>query len=136
MYEKSVRLALQVRSKLLNNGDLQDFTIAVAIPERVNADTIEITRGQGVLDALKRTIKWSIPDLPKGESFMVSAQAQLWSNVTNEDQLLLRFPVMLRCSSQHDQISSISLTAEEASGFPSTITYNRRVSFRLMHRLP
>jgi hypothetical protein len=136
MYEKSVRLALQVRSKLMNNGDLQNFTIAVAVPERINADTVEITRGLGIWDALKRTIKWSIPDLPKGESFMVSAQAQLWSNVTNEDQLLLRFPVLLRCSSQHDQVSTISLTLEEASEIPSTITYSQHVSFRLLHRLP
>ncbi|KAI2508170.1 hypothetical protein MHU86_6221 [Fragilaria crotonensis] len=136
MYEQTVRVALQVRSKLSNNGDLSDFTIAIAIPERVNAETIEVTRGEGVYDELKRTIKWSVPYLPKGESFMVSALAQLWSTVTNEDQMLLKFPVLLRCSSNFDQISNVELKAEEADGYPSSVLYSQNFSFRLLHRLP
>lgn len=136
IYGQTVRVALQVRSKLSNNGDLTDFTIAVAIPERVNGETIEITRGTGVYDDLKRTIKWSMEDLPKGESFMVSAQAQLWTTATNEDQVLLKFPVLLRCSSNFDQISNVELKAEEADGFPATVSYSQIFSFRLLHRLP
>ena len=136
MFEQTVRVALQVRSKLSNNGDLSDFTIAIAIPERVNAETIEVTRGEGVFDDLKRTIKWSVPFLPKGESFMVSALAQLWSPVTNEDQMLLKFPVLLRCSSNFDQISNVELKAEEADGYPSSVLYSQNFSFRLLHRLP
>lgn len=136
MYEQTVRVALQVRSKLSNHGDLCDFTLAIAVPERVNADTIEITRGDGVYDKLKRTIKWTVPYLPKGESFMVSVLAQLWSTVTNEDQILLKFPALLRCSSSFDQISSVELGAEEAAGYPSNVSCSQSFSFRLLHRLP
>lgn len=136
MYGNTVRVALQVRSKLSNNGDMTDFTIAVAVPERVNGETIQVSRGNGVYDELKRTIKWSVEDLPKGESFMVSAQAQLWSSATKDDQVLLNFPVLLRCSSNYDQISNVELKAEEADGFPSTVSYSQLFSFRLLHRLP
>ena len=136
MFENTVRVALQVRSKLSNNGDLTDITIAVAIPERVNSETIQITRGDGVYDELKRTIKWSLEDLPKGESLMVSVNAELWSAATKEDQVLLRFPVVMRCSSNYDQISNVELKAEEAVGFPSSITCSQQFMFRLLHRLP
>lgn len=136
MFGNAVRVAVQVRSKLSNNGDITDFTIAVAVPERVNGDTVEISRGVGVYDDLKRTIKWNVGKLPKGESFMVSAQAQLWSSATKEDQVTLKFPVLLRCSSLDDQISNVELRAVEADGFPSTVSFNRSFSFELLHRLP
>jgi hypothetical protein len=136
MFGNAVRVAVQVRSKLSNNGDITDFTIAVAVPERVNGETVEISRGSGVYDDLKRTIKWKVGKLLKGESFMVSAQAQLWSSATKEDQVTLKFPVLLRCSSLDDQISNVELRAVEADGFPSTVSFNRSFSFELLHRLP
>jgi hypothetical protein len=129
------RIAVQVRSKLSNKGDLEDFTIAVAIPERVNAGTVEVLRGEGEFDELKRTIKWVMPHLPKGESFMVSAEAKLWSDATPEDERNLRFPVLLRCSSRLDQISSADFRATEADNYPAAVQFTRGHSFRLLHRL-
>lgn len=125
-----------MRSKLSNQGDMTEFTIAIAVPERVNSETVEVSRGDGVFDDLKRTIKWTVPDLPKGESFMVSAQAQLWSSARSEDHVNLKFPVLLRCHSDVDQISNVELRAVEADGFPSTVSFSRTFSFRLLHRLP
>jgi hypothetical protein len=136
IYANTVRVAVQVRSKLSNRGDLTDFTVSIAIPERVNGSTVEVLRGEGMYDDLKRTIKWTVDDLPKGESFMVSAQAQLWTNSTKEDQDHLKFPVLLRCSSELDQISTVEFRAVEAFGFPSSVTFRRSFSFRLLHRLP
>lgn len=135
MYQSTVRIAVQVRSKLSNKGDLHDFTIVVALPERVNAETVEVVRGEGSIDELKRTIKWTVPDLVKGESFMVSAQAKLWTAVTTDDKSLLRFPVLLRCSSSFDHISSVEFRATEADDFPATISFTKTHSFRLLHRL-
>jgi hypothetical protein len=45
IHESSVRIALQVRSKLTNRGDLRDFCLAVAVPEHVDANSVEIVRG-------------------------------------------------------------------------------------------
>jgi Adaptor complexes medium subunit family len=124
------RIAVQVRSKLSNNGNLHNFSIAVAVPECINGSSIEIVRGEGEYDELKRTIIWKLEELQKGESFMVSAQAKLWESAT-----AIQFPVLLRCSSITDQISDVEFKVTAASGYPSSITFNTTHSFRLLHRL-
>lgn len=131
-----VRIAVQVRSKLSNLGDLQDFTIAVSVPDRVNGDTVEVLKGSGVYDDLKRTVKWSKNELVKGESFMVSAEAKLFPTSTNDEGDDLRFPVLLRCISSEDQISTVDFRAIETAAHPSSVTYSCSSSFRLLHRLP
>ena len=133
LHDKSCRLAIQIRSKLDNQGDMQDLTIAVAFPERVDARSVEIIRGDGEWDELKRLVKWKLPALNRGESYMVSAQAVLWKEVTDNEKIL--FPVLLRCSSSSDQISTVNFKALQADGHPSSITYQKTQSFRLLHRL-
>lgn len=129
------RVAVQVRSKLTNAGDLEDFTIAVAVPERVNANTVRVVHGDGVWDPLKRTIKWKVTRLPKGQSFMIAAQAELWAPVSAAEKKTVRFPVLLRCSSSSDQVSSVKFYASEAEGHPAAISVSTFHSFRLLHRL-
>jgi hypothetical protein len=124
------RIAVQVRSKLSNLGSLVDFTVALAVPECVNFSTITVTRGDGLADELKRTVVWKLDELEKGESFMVSAQAQLWEPTTE-----IQFPVMLRCRSTADQISDVVFEVGPAMGHPSSITFTTTKSFRLLHRL-
>ncbi len=125
------RIAVQMRSKLTNHGNLHNVTIAVAVPECVNGATMEIVRGEGDYDELKRTILWKLDELPKAESFMVSAQAKLWDANTAE----IQFPVLLRCSSNTDQISDVEFKVTAAAGYPSSITFTTTHSFRLLHRL-
>lgn len=126
----SCRIAVQVRSKLSNQGNMEKFTIAVAVPECVNGDSIEIVQGEGEYDELKRTILWKLDELQKGESFMVSAQAKLWEATTE-----IQFPVMLRCSSNVDQISDVAFEVAPAEGYPSSVTFITSQSFQLLHRL-
>jgi hypothetical protein len=133
IHEESCRIAFQVRSKLTNAGDLRDFTLAVAIPEKVDADSIEVLRGDGVYDGLQRLIRFKLAGLEKGESFMVSAQANLWKALGDDEDI--HFPAVMRCSSSEDQISSVDFTAMEAAGQPSSLTVHKAHSFRLMHRL-
>lgn len=126
----SCRIAVQVRSKLSNQENMQDFVIAVAVPECVDGETIEIVRGEGEYDELKRTILWKLNELQKGESFMVSAQAKLW-----EPMAEIQFPIMLRCSSSAERISDVAFKVSSAAGYPSSITFSTTHSFRLLHRL-
>lgn len=133
IHEESCRIAFQVRSKLTNQGDLRDFTLAVAVPEKVDADSIEILRGDGVYDGLKRLIKFKMAFLNKGESFMVSAQAKLWKSLGDDEEI--HFPVVMRCNSCEDQISNVNFSAVEAPGQPSSLTIHKAHSFRLLHRL-
>mmetsp|Transcript_266 Transcript_266/g.502 ORF Transcript_266/g.502 Transcript_266/m.502 type:complete len:382 (-) Transcript_266:72-1217(-) len=133
IHEDSCRIAYQVRTKLTNKGDLRDFTLAVAIPEKVDADSIEILKGDGVYDGLKRVIKYKLASLVKGESFMVSAQAKLWKALEDDEEI--HFPVVMRCTSSEDQISNVDFSVVEAPGQPSSLTVHKAQSFRLLHRL-
>lgn len=131
------RVAVQVRSKLTNSGDLEDFTIAVAVPERIKGSTVKVVHGDGVWDPLKRTVKWKVAKLPKGQSFMIAAHAELWSPISpgSGEKRTIRFPVLLRCSSSSDQVSSVEFRAMEADGYAATISVKTFHSFRLLHRL-
>lgn len=129
--QTSCRIAIQVRSKLTNLGNMEEFSVVVAIPERVDGSTIEVVRGDGEWNELKRTIKWKLPLLNKGESFMVSASCDLWKEVEDD----IRFPVLLRCGSSADQISDITCDAYEDELHPSSLNANLSKSFRLLHRL-
>jgi hypothetical protein len=131
--DTSCRLAVQVRSKLTNSGDIEDLTIVVAVPERVNGDSIEISRGEGVWDELKRTIQWKLKALETGQSFMVSAHAKLWKPAQEDDDI--RFPVVLRCSSAADLISTAAFEVTPVEGYPAHLSTTRVKSFRLLHRL-
>ena len=133
VHEKSCRIAVQVRSKLTNLGDMEDFTIAVAVPERIDGSSVEILRGDGEWDELKRTIKWTLASLNKGESFMVSAQASLWKELEGDEDI--SFPVLMRCSSTVDHISAVDFRVVQADGHPSSINFQKTNSFRLLHRL-
>ena len=127
----SCRVAVQVRSKLSNAGNLHDFAIAMVVPEAVNGESIHIVRGDGYYDELKRTIHWKLPELRRGSSFMVSAQLSLW-----EEGNELSFPVMMRCTSLSDQIGEYqALNVHSSETHPSSVTCTTQRSFRLLHRL-
>lgn len=131
---KLCRIAVQVRSKLTNLGDMEEFTIAVAVPEVVDGDSLKILRGEGQWDDLRRLLTWKLPSLNKGESFMVSAQLGFCRELTEADEPV-RFPVLLRCSSAVDQISSVDFHVGEAHGHPTSTSFQTTRSFRLLHRL-
>jgi len=128
------RIAVQVRSKLTNSGDLEDFTLALAVPEHIDGDSIEVVRGDGSWDSLKRIVKWRLPALKKGESFMVSAQGRCWRRYEGHQDI--SFPVLLRCSASSDQISSVAFEAIPAHGHPASVTTTTgQNAFQLLHRL-
>ena len=131
--DKSVRIAIQVRSKLSNLGNMEDLSIALAIPERVDGSSVEVVRGEGRYDELKRTIIWKLSSLNKGESFMVSAHANLWVALAPEEDA--QFPVILRCSSSADHISSLDVQVSESAEYPASLTSHKAHSFQLLHRL-
>jgi hypothetical protein len=129
-----VQIAIQVRSKLSNPGDLSEFSVALAMSEKVLGDTVEINAGAGQWDRLTRTITWKLDNLPRGESFMISARAKVAEDASADEEL--KFPVMLRCRSQEDQISTAQFQAIEASGYPATVTSSTvHKTYRILHRL-
>lgn len=138
--KNKIQIAVQVRSKLSNPDDLSDFTIVISIPGRINGNSVAIVSGEGQWDRWKRCITWEMDQLPKGQSFMVSAKCtldELAGDSVDEanDNTGLKFPVMLRCRSK-DQITSTRFQAAEASGHPASVSSSTAdKSFRIVHRL-
>lgn len=133
---RRLRIAVQIRSRLDNLGDMKDLTILVAVPEKVNGDTVTVTRGKGMWDDIKRTIKWGVPYLTKGESTLVMAEAELW-NHPSADEDETPFPVLFRCSSISDPIKPMDWRLAQVSSCPANISaLPSKHTFRLLHRLP
>jgi hypothetical protein len=144
---RTVRVSIQVRTKLANKGDLKDLSIAIAVPMEVDGESICILRGDdGIYDELRRIVHWRLDELKRGESLMVAAEARLWerSGATtaatgkdngNNKAPPLEFPVVLRASSNDDQISAVDCQAVSADGYPSSVTFTQSRSFRLLYRL-
>mmetsp|Transcript_5053 Transcript_5053/g.12916 ORF Transcript_5053/g.12916 Transcript_5053/m.12916 type:complete len:326 (+) Transcript_5053:127-1104(+) len=137
--KSKIQIAIQVRSKLTNPDDLKDFSIAVHIPKQVDEKSVSIATGDGDFEPWKRCIIWEKENLPKGQSFMVSAKCLLDKSHdvpegTSEDDGL-RFPVMMRCRSK-DQISSVQVQALEATGHPASVSSSViGQTYRIVHRL-
>lgn len=130
-----IQVAIQVRSKLSNPDDLSDFSIALAMSDKIAGDTVEINAGEGEWDRVTRTIVWKMECLPKGESFMVSVRAKLTEDNAEIDSSELDFPVMMRCKCK-DQISSAEFQAIEATGYPATVSASvAQRTYRIIHRL-
>ncbi len=137
--KSKIQIAIQVRSKLSNPDDLSDFSIALYIPKNVDGKSVSEVTGDGSFDQWKRCITWEKENLPKGQSFMVSAKCEVVEKPDVSDGLLeeeeLNFPVMMRCRSK-DQISSFRLEAAEADGHPAAFSSSVvGKKYRIVHRL-
>ncbi len=142
----SCRMSVQIRSNLSNKGDISNLIIIIAIPNTLRGETVHVTRGkQGIWDSTKRTVTWKVGNLPRGESYLVSAEAEVSSAVASlmhEDQSTSRVvkekvhcPVLVRCSSEVDQVSEIAFSAVALPGVQANIArVNQMRSFRLLHR--
>jgi hypothetical protein len=143
---KTCRISIQIRSNLKNKGDLSNFTIIVAIPTTIKAETVSVTRGDnGVWDATKRIVTWKNKSLSHGESYLVSVEAEISSalaGLLHENQFAskvvaekIHCPVLVRCSSDVDQVSDLVFTATALQGVTVTITQSQVSSYRLLHRV-
>lgn len=143
---KTCRISVQIRSNLSNMGDLSSFTIIIAIPTTLKGETVKVTRGdQGVWDANKRIVTWKIGHLSHGESYLVSAEAEvsdavatvLQNNQFNskvaEDKISC--PCLVNCVSEVDQVSDVTMSAVALDGVPATIVQHQTQSYHLIHRV-
>jgi len=161
------KISIQIRSNLNNVGSLRDITVAVAVPPTVLSKTLKLTTGaedwNGSYDELKRVIKWRVNELSQGSSVAFGAEVRVAganpSNTGNKDKNggkgsqkkkqrkrppmmmadeLPRFPILLRCSSIQDTVSSVQVDCKELEGgrHPADIDVIMQRSFKLLHRLP
>ena len=132
-----VHVDVQVRSNLNNEGNLANFAIAVPCPTFIDGASILVTKGEGAFDELKRVVKWKRTDLTRGESFLVGFQANLAEGVDNEAEAKATrtVPILLRCMSKEEKISTVEIDATAVSGHPAAVHKVKKSSFRLLHRV-
>jgi len=149
--QKICRIGVQIRSNLSNKGDLQNFTIVVAVPQTLQGSTVKITKGDNAnWDEMKRLVTWKIGHLPHGKSCLVSIEAEISptiasllplssslteSSSTKVVEEKIQFPVLVRCTSEKDQISDLKLAAVALKSVPASIGVQLTRSFRLLHRV-
>jgi hypothetical protein len=130
--DTSVRLAIQIRSKISNTSDIRHVVIAVAIPERVDGPSLSITRGttHGHYDDLKRMLMWRFDTLPTGQSILVTAQGKLWQAIQNAHDHVVHDdaddtadPILSSSTKHHnnDHQYGDSTKSEETLNFPVVV---------------
>ena len=105
------------------------------MPPTVISKTLKITTGEGTYDEFKRIIRWNVKELAVGSSIVFGAEVQVSLKNISVDEMP-KFPVLVRCSSTDDVISSVEIDVKEVNGSPATIVAIMNHSFQLLHRLP
>ena len=115
---------------------MKDLVVCCAIPPAVIAKSLKITQGEnGTFDEFKRIIQWNVKELAVGKSIIFSAELDVClKNILVDD--VPKIPVLIRCSSSADIVSSVEVDVREINGHPAQIVALRHHSFRLLHRLP
>lgn len=131
------QVAVQIRSNLNNVGNLKEITLAVAVPPTVIGKSIHVVPGpgNGEYDDLRRVLCWKMNELDHGSSILFSAEASVTSKLLIDE--LPKFPVLLRCKSTEDTVSSIQVDCKQLdAAHPVTLNVTMERSFQLLHRLP
>jgi hypothetical protein len=134
---ETCQVAVQIRSNLNNIGKLKEITLAVAVPPTVIGKTIQVISGpgNGEYDDLRIVILWKMKELNHGSSILFSAEARVTSKLLMDE--LPKFPVLLRCKSTEDTVSSIQVDCKQLdAAHPVTLNVTMERSFQLLHRLP
>jgi hypothetical protein len=146
--ENICRVGIQIRSNLGNQGDINDLSINIPIPNTLQESTVKITRGAdtGSWDECKRMVTWKIGTLPHGQSVLVSVEAEISHTMAQlilaDDDAKSKFnekihcPVLVRCSSSSDTLTDFTLSASPWMEDPSNLSLQQAQSYRLLHRVP
>lgn len=142
------RVGIQIRSNLSNNGDINDLSISIPIPNTMQESTVKITRGAdtGSWDDCKRMVTWKIGTLAHGQSVLVSVEAEIshtMAKLLEDDDLSstkfnekMQCPVLVRCSSSSDTLTDFALSASPWMEDPTNLSLQQDQSYRLLHRVP
>lgn len=135
------RVGIKVRSNPTNKHNIKNIAILLAVPPDVSGETMKMSLVGGVWDPMRRIIIWSSPSMKSGETI----EFQLQFEYTPTNNLLPRFPVLVRCDSSDDQLSDVEIqvggqTYYDGNGLthlqqgPSPFKMNLSTSYRLFHR--
>jgi len=127
----SCRVALQIRSNPSIKGDMTGLTIAMAVPSTVLGETLFSQPPGGIWNEEKRSVIWCVNELGPGQKIQMQAQFDLIEELV--DDKLLKFPVLIRCQSMFNQLSSVKIDVS-SRGNPDDVNMKITRRFRLSHK--
>jgi len=147
---KVCRVILLLTSNPSNKTKLSNLTILMAVPLEIDADTLKMSNTHdGYWDKMKRLLVWSVPELKSGRVFELHVQCGFMEEDTSTTTTTAttttttkkgpnknpNFPVLVRCSSFRNQLSSIELVVNHVDGAPSSsVVLNQSQSYRVVYR--
>lgn len=117
-------MGLKVRANPSNRSALAT-AILMAIPPDVKGETVKLTRKGGIWDDMKRTLSFQNAELKPGQLMEIQAMFDYY-DTKSSSTILPKFPILVRCDTQHDQFSEVEITA--------TVDVRLARSVRILHR--
>lgn len=131
----NIVVKIQAKKNTHSKGAMENILVAMAVPPTVIGKSLKINSGDGVYDDLKRIVKWNVGKLENGNSIRFEAEAKVAKKVIGVKDIP-SFPIVLRCSSNEDTVSSIEVNIEPMKNQPVTLNVIQHRSFKILHRLP
>jgi hypothetical protein len=102
------------------------------VPPDINGDDVAISRKGGVWDSMKRTLSWTIPELPPGEVVDIQAQFPCMKG-TYTNNATPKFPILVRCLG-NTVFSKIHLNADYTEDGSSPVHLQIEKSANVVYR--
>jgi hypothetical protein len=131
----NIVVKIQAKKNTHSKGTMGNILVAMAVPPTVIGKSLKLLSGDGVYDGLKRIVKWSVSKLENGGVIRFEAEVKVAKKVIGEREVP-SFPIVLRCSSKEDTVSSIEVNIEPMKNQPVTLNVIQHRSFKILHRLP
>jgi hypothetical protein len=131
----TIVVKIQAKKNTHSKGTIENILVAMAVPPTVIGKSLKINSGHGVYDDLKRIVKWNVSKLENGNTIHFEAEAKVANKIIGERDVP-SFPIILRCSSKEDTVSSIEVNVEPMKNQPVSLNVIQHRSFKILHRLP
>lgn len=127
-------MGFKIRANPANLTPLKRVVIMLAIPPHVNGRSGKLSRKGGLWDELKRTISWTIAEMPPGQALEIQAQFEiLEGDANNSHARSPKFPILVR-SEYENLFSSVELKVDYHDSLSKPIQVELENSARVLHR--
>jgi hypothetical protein len=96
--EDRCRVGIRLRANPQNKYELTDIFVMIVLPLHIDGENVTMSRKGGVWDEMKRTLTWTIKELPAGDIIDIQAQFRCYNGVLLSMDEWSKFPVLARCN--------------------------------------
>ena len=106
----------------------------LAIPPHVNGRSGKLSRKGGLWDELKRTISWTVEEMPPGQALEIQAQFEILEADANTSMgRSPKFPILVRCEYE-SLFSSVEIKVDYHDSLSKPVLVELENSARVLHR--